>query len=248
MTYPLSRQDHLKLLWAQKFLGKLITGTWAGIGVLLFIRDELWLPDSENQWRIAYLTSYLSLTNWFIIALVLVIFWVFESSYQYSKITSERLKVYEAESPIEVIFDTNNQQKRFWSIVPVVAADKTISHRQYQYSIAIKNNGVRTLRDVQVVSELTGELEGSPSFAKFELSGSKKTDLHPGEMQFVTIFNWPYPAIQAGMLADESAEWGYGKLKISVSATDMRVITRIFNFDYTKEPMLFNLPPSISTS
>ncbi|CAH2804846.1 MAG: hypothetical protein CPDRYMAC_5884 [uncultured Paraburkholderia sp.] len=71
----------------------------------------------------------------------------------------------------------------------------------------------------------------------------QQTDLHPGDEQLVTIFTWPYPAIQPKMAAGTSAKGWYGGVKVSVSATDMPVVTRTFDFDYTKEPMLFDPLP-----
>lgn len=243
MTIQQTRKDHLKSLWAEQLWGKWVGAAWFVLTIFLLVRDEFWRPDSESDWKLISLIPHWSLTNWTAITLALVLAWVYESSYRASVKANARLSIYEAPSPIEIIFDATNRQKRFWSLDAVMTPDKTVSHQQYRYAIAIRNTGGRTLRDVQVVSELTGELRSSPSAGQFDMMRTPKTDLHPGNERFVTVFNWPYPAIQAGMLADASAKWGYGKLKVSVSAADIREVTRTFDFDYTKEPMLFDPLP-----
>lgn len=238
-----TRKDHLKSLWAEQLWEK-----WVGLAgfvltMFLLVRDEFWRPDAESSWKLISLIPHWSLTTWATITLALLLAWVFEASYRASAKDKVRLSIYEAPSPIEIIFDSTNRQGRFWSIDTVTKPDGTVSHHCCRYAVAIRNNGGRTLRDVQVVSELTGVLRNSPSAGQFDMTKTEKTDLHPGAERLVTIFTWPYPAIQAGMLADASAKEGYGKVKVSVSATDMSVVARSFDFDFTKEPMLFNPLP-----
>jgi hypothetical protein len=238
MTPLLTRTDHLKTLWAEGVWGKWIGLLWMVLTTFLLVRDEFWRPDDERGWRLINLITHFPLQMWLIVTLVMLLAWVYEASYRASAKDKMRLSAYEAPSPIEIIFDTNNRQQRYWSIESVMNPDNTVSHNQYRYAVAIRNNGRRTLRDVQVMTEMTGELRHRPSPSQFDMATNK--DLHPGDERLVTIFNWPYPPIQAGMLADSSAKSWYGGVKVSVSAADMSVVTRTFDFDYTKEPMLFD--------
>lgn len=242
MTIKQTRKDHLKSLWAEGLWGKWVGLVWFVLTTFPFVRDEFWRPTDESRWKLIGLVPHWPLPIWATITLALLLVWVYEASYQSSTKDKARLSIYEAPSPIEIIFDTTNRQHRFWSIETVMKSDNTVSHNYYRYSVAIRNTGGHTLRDVQVVCELTGELRNSPSAGQFEITKERNTDLHPGDERFVTVFTWAYPAIQPGMLAGASAKWGYGNVKVSVSATDMRVVTRTFDFDFTKEPMLFDPP------
>lgn len=243
MTIQQTRKDYLKSLWAEGLWGKWVGLAWFVLTAFPFVRDEFWRPGDENRWKLINLVPHWSLPMWSAVTLALLLAWVYEAAYRSSVKDKTRLSIYEAPSPIEIIFDTTNRQRRFWSIEAVMKPDNTVSHNYYRYAVAIRNTGGRTLRDVQVVSELTGELRHSPSAGQFEMTKALKTNLHPGDERLVTIFTWPYPAIQPGMLAGASAKGWYGGVKISVSATDMSVVTRTFDFDYTKEPMLFDPLP-----
>jgi hypothetical protein len=208
-----------------------------------FFRDEFWQPGDETRWKVVNLIPHWSVQTWASITLALLLAWVFEASYRSSAKDKVRLSIYETPSPIKIIFDSNNPQRRYWSVQSVAGPDGSISHNYYRYSVAVRNTGGHTLRDVQVVSELTGQLSHSPSAGQFEMTETTTEDLHPGDERLVTVFTWPYPAIQPGMLAGRSAKGWYGGVKLSVSATDMPLVTRSFDFDYTREPMLFDPLP-----
>ncbi|NWK76853.1 hypothetical protein [Aquitalea sp. LB_tupeE] len=242
MTIHQTRTNHLKSLWAEGLWGKWLGIAWFALTTFPFVRDEFWRPDNESHWKLISLLPQWTFSTWSSMTLALLLAWVYEASYRSTSKDKARLSIYEAPSPIEIIFDPNNRQSRFWSIEAVMKPDNTVSHSYYRYAVAIHNTGGRTLRDVQVVIELTGELRNSPSVGEFEMLKEQKADLNPGDERFVTIFRWPYPAIQPGMLAGTSAKWGYGGVKISVSAMDTRAVVHTFDFDYTKEPMLSERP------
>ncbi|WP_155744928.1 hypothetical protein [Burkholderia vietnamiensis] len=237
----------MKSLWGEGLWVKWVGVVWFVLTAFSFVRDEFWRPDDESRWRLINLVPHWPLPIWATVTLALLLGWLYESSYRSSAKDKARLSIYESPTPVEIIFDTTNRQSRFWSIEAVMKPDDTVSHNYYRYAVAIRNAGGRTLRDVQVVSELTGELRHSPSAGQFEMTKMQKTDLHPGDERLVTIFSWPYPAIQPGMLAGASAKSWYGGVKVSVSATDMPVVMRTFDFDYTKEPMLFDPLPDGQT-
>ncbi|WP_055334722.1 hypothetical protein [Ralstonia solanacearum] len=243
MTIPQTRKDHLKALLAEGLWGKWVGLAWFVLTAFPFVRDEFWRPDDGSRWKLISLLPQWPLQTWLNITLVLLLAWVYEASYRASAKDKLRLSIYEAPSPLEIIFDTNNRQGRYWSIESVTKPDNTISHNYYRYAVAIRNTGGRTLRDVQVVTEMTGQLRHKPSAGQFDMTNASHTDLHPGDERLVTILHWPHPAIQPGMLAGASGKGWYGGVKVSVSATDMPVVTRTFDFDYTKEPMLFDPLP-----
>lgn len=214
MVIKRARKDHLKSLWAEQLWGKWIGLAWSVLSVFIFFRDEIWRPEAEKSWRLISLIPDWSLSIWAAITFALLLAGVYEASYRVSVNDKKRLSIYETLSPIEIFFDSENRQGRYWSLETVMKSDNTVSHKYYRYAVMIRNIGRFTLYDVQVVSEPTGELRNSPSFGRFEITKEIKTDLHPGDERLVTVFNWPYPAIQAGMLAGSSGKWGYGGVKL----------------------------------
>lgn len=237
MARDTNRISYLKSLWEEGLWGKWITAACLVWSLFAFGRDELLLFGPESNWKLISLVPQISISTWATFTLVLLLAWIFEASYRLSLKDKARLANYEAPSPIDIVFDATNRQSRYWSLESSKNSDGTVS-QYHRYSIAVKNTGSRTLNDVQVTWEMTGELSNRPSLGKPQIPQHDKFVLHPGDLRFVDVFYWPHPRIQAGMLANESAQWGYGKLKVSVSATDTKVVSREFAFDFTKDPML----------
>ena len=77
-------------------------------------------------------------------------------------------------------------------------------------------------------------------FALFKINGTTEQDLHPDEGRYIAVLRWWYPARQAGLAAGPSARELYGPLKIAVNAVDTPPSTRIFSFDYDRQPMIFD--------
>lgn len=237
MSRATYRIAYLKRLWPElKRWHIYVAGVF---GVFTFIRDELLPSNLSSGFRLVDLVLLLPTTTFLSIILLLLLIGFFEAAFRVHEQDRERLITNKISSPLEVIFDPSNPRQRFWSIARKPSADASTTYSYYRYSVLLRNRGMHTLRDVKVIAELTGKLRNSPSFGTFEISNDSKTDLHPGEERFVEVFHWPYPAIQAGMLAGNSAKWGYGDLKVSVSATDTPVLISHFHVDYTQEPMLY---------
>ncbi len=73
----------------------------------------------------------------------------------------------------------------------------------------------------------------------FDTSRTPAININPGCSELVPIIRWPNQRIQAGMPAGESAV-AYGPIEVIVSADDMLAVIRRFNFDYQKDPMIYD--------
>jgi hypothetical protein len=144
-------------------------------------------------------------------------------------------------SPLEVIFDSTNPSKRFWSQEsPKDENGKPKPGVFWEYRVAVKNNSSKTVRNVSVSVEHIGQnLPIRPVDAIFDKIRKGSCDLKPGADELVPIVRWPIPVVQAGMLASKSA-LEYGPIKVIASGDDVPPAIRIFQFDYQSEPMLFD--------
>lgn len=232
------RAGHLVALWQEGLWGTWLAGAWSFMTIFTTMRDEFFRPGDDSKWKIINLIPHLAPTIWVIGILIILFVWSFEASFRAAKKDKERLAVFELESPIEIIFDPKNPQRRFWSIESVIKPDGTVSHNYSQYRVELKNTSARTVHNVQVVSEPTGSLSSRPGPGTFDLTKETVTTLHPGETKLVSVLHWPYSPVQAGMLWGPSAREGYGGLKITVSAADTPIRVHVFDFDYGRVPML----------
>lgn len=174
---------------------------------------------------------------WIAITLGTIIIWLFESSYREAKRLQGRIDELEQNeaSPLEIIFDPNNRFGRFWSIEPPEWS-KTISY--WIYKLEIKNNSSKTLRNVSLEIEFIGEMHEGPFEQIFDKTNQTLCDLKPGCSTFTSILRWPTTPLP-GMLAGSSA-LAYGPIKATASADDTKPSVRVFQFDYQKEPMLYD--------
>lgn len=140
-------------------------------------------------------------------------------------------------SPLEIIYDPTNPSKRFWSMVSA-KDEKGILATAWQYRIEIKNNSLKTLRNVSVTTEHLGQMSILPSDKIFIKNRKLHCDLKPKCSELVAILHWPIPKIQPGMLAGKTA-LEYGPIKITASADDEIPSVKIFDFDYQTEQVLF---------
>lgn len=144
-------------------------------------------------------------------------------------------KIKEICSPLEIIFDSSNPSKRFWSMESARGKNKSVF---WEYRVEIKNKSSKTIRNVSVTVEHTGLMPVRPVDQFFDKSGIATCDLRPGSSELVPVLQWPIPIVQAGMLAGSTA-LEYGPIKVIAVADDVSLVTRNFQFDYQAEPMLF---------
>jgi hypothetical protein len=164
-----------------------------------------------------------------------LIFSIFGGSFFVKKIITKL-----APSPLEIIFDTSNPAKRFWSMEsPKDESGLPKPGVFWEYRVEVKNNSQRTIRNVSVTIEHLGQCPLRPRDQIFDKINKISCDLKPGCSELVPVVRWPIPKIQAGMLAGLSA-LEYGPIKIIASGDDSKPSVRTFNFDYQTEQMLFD--------
>ncbi|MGD1151556.1 MAG: hypothetical protein ABR911_01580 [Syntrophales bacterium] len=135
-------------------------------------------------------------------------------------------------SPLEIIFDPQNLSGRFWSMVSMegVAA--------WQYRVEIKNNSLKTLKNVSVTTEHIGQMPILPTDKVFTKTRKTSCDLKPKCSELVAVLHWPIPKKQPGMLSGKTA-LEYGPIRITAAADDALPTVKIFDFDYQTDQMLF---------
>ncbi len=142
------------------------------------------------------------------------------------------------QSPLKIIFDPTNPSDRFWSMESSRGEDEFLgSGAFWEYRVEIKNNSSKTIRNVSVTIECTGLVSERPVDQVFDKSRTTTCDLKPGAGELVSVRQWPIPIAQEGMLAGSSA---LKQIEVVAVADDVPPITRTFQFDYQRKPMLFD--------
>jgi hypothetical protein len=88
-----------------------------------------------------------------------------------------------------------------------------------------------------VTAERTGQMPERPTDHFLDKTQKQTCDLKPRCSELVSLIRWPIPIRQVGMLAGESA-LAYGPIKVTVSGDDVKPATKVFRFDYQREPMI----------
>jgi len=143
-----------------------------------------------------------------------------------------------AGSPLEIIFDADNPARRFWSMESFL--DENGKKRPggfWEYRVEIKNKSSKTVKNVSVSTERIGQMAQRPFDHAFDKTQKIACDIRPGCSELIAVVRWPIPIKQVGMLAGETA-LEYGPIKVIASGDDSKPTTRLFKFDYQKEPML----------
>ena len=130
---------------------------------------------------------------------------------------------------LKIIFGPKNPSKRFWSMV---------KGPYWEYRVAIKNTSMKTIRNLRVEIEHLGQMSQLPTEGIF-INGQPLYDIQPHTEKLAVVLRWPIPIKQPGMISDNCA-LAYGPIKVTVSSDDTKPVVRIFDFDYQREPMLFN--------
>jgi hypothetical protein len=142
------------------------------------------------------------------------------------------------ESPLEIIFDLINPARRFWSMESMTN-DNGVTVPYWEYRVDVKNKSNKTIRNVSVTTEHLGQVSRRPTDQTFDKIKKTICDIKPNCSELVVVHRWPIPVIQPGMLADSYA-LEYGPIKVTASADDVLPTVRIFQFDYQRDPMLFD--------
>jgi len=141
-------------------------------------------------------------------------------------------------SPLEIIFDPTNPARRFWSLESH-KDDSGKAHPYWEHRVEIRNNSLKTIRNVMVTVERTGQLPQLPFSPPFKRQQTDKCDINPSCSELIRVNIWSHPKQQEGNLCGESA-WAYGPIKVTASGDDTLSVVKIFEFHYETEQMLFD--------
>lgn len=238
MPNPFSnRFSHVRSLWGEGVLGKWLCASYGAANLYAFIRDEIWQPPHADKWGIIELIPHLSAAWWMSGWLCVAMLWIFESSYGKHKKLLDRIATYEAQSPLEIIFDPQNPGERFWSLESMKDdSGKQIAGSYWEYRAVIRNTSLtKTLRGVRVTVEAIGALPTRPEQSRFDIDKKNQRDLSPTEECLAVIRCWYNPVIVAGMAIGPDI---YGPIKMTANAEDVAPTMAIFAFDPLKTPMI----------
>ena len=139
--------------------------------------------------------------------------------------------------PLEIIFDPQNENNKFWSREQRRdEKGEPIAGLYWEYRAVIKNISNKTARNVKVTVEAIGEMPLRPELSSFDINKSTQIDLHPNEETLAIIRRWPIPARQQGMALGADV---YGPIKMTASAEDVPSAIALFRFDPERTPMIF---------
>jgi hypothetical protein len=146
-----------------------------------------------------------------------------------------------ARSPLEIVFDSTNPQRKFWSMIPITRVDGEPLGTQWEYRALIRNNSAKTLRNVKATVEAVGPMPTRPEPAVFDIGTFDtnrrfKLDLTPHEEALATIRRWYNPPIVPGMVIGDDM---YGPIKMTASADDVPSARKFFHFNPEKTPMIW---------
>jgi len=171
--------------------------------------------------------------------LIGVLFIIIPSSKALWSFVLNRANVKKPNTALEIIFEPLNPARRFWSLESY--KDSSGKGRPYwEHRVEIRNNSLKTIRNVMVTIERTGQSPQLPFSPPFKRPQADKCDINPGCSELVQVNIWPHPKRQVGMACGESA-WIYGPIKVTASGDDTPSVVRIFAFNYETDQMLFDV-------
>lgn len=143
-------------------------------------------------------------------------------------------------SALEIIFEPLNPARRFWSLEGHIDDLGRRYPPYWEHRVEIRNNSQKTIRNVMVTVERTGQLPQLPFNPPFKRTQAEKCDLNPGCSELVRVNIWPHPKQQVGMPCGDSA-WLYGPIKVIASGDDTPSVVKEFAFNYETDQMLFDV-------
>ncbi len=128
-------------LWQEGLWRKWLGAIYALATLFVFVRDEIWRPNSVEQWRVINMIPHLSLA-WWIIGLVILCLWTFEASFKMTTRLEEKVKNFEAalapqlailfenygEPFIHKTFDNNGTELMYVAVTPVAITPKPVKN------------------------------------------------------------------------------------------------------------------------
>ncbi len=173
----------------------------------------------------------------FVVGILCVVVPLLHTAYCWA--SSKLRPVQPTSSSLEIIFEPLNPARRFWSLESQKDASGKY-HPYWEHRVEIRNNSLKTVRNVMVTVERIGQMPQLPFCPPFKRQQVNKCDINPGCSELVPVNIWPHPKQQIGMACGESA-WIYGPIKVTASGDDTLSVVRTFAFNYETDQMLFDM-------
>jgi hypothetical protein len=137
-------------------------------------------------------------------------------------------------APLEIIFDSQNTGRQFWS--PKTKSDAS-EITSIEYRVKVRNRTNKTIYEVKATTENIGPIGGMPERLIFDQTGEPTFTLDPWASAFVKLFFATSPIRQPGILSGKSS-CSYGPIKVTVSALDTKAVEKTFQLNPFEEPMI----------
>jgi hypothetical protein len=241
------RASHFRALCREGLWGALATSIYSVVGAYSLIKLEFWQPKNPDQYGVREMIPHLTLAWWLFGLFVIIALWIFEASFRTTQKLRDQLAIYDKQTPLEIIFDPENPNKRFWSLEPMKDdGGKQIPGQYWEYRASIKNkSSIKSVRNVRVTVESIGAFPTRPEQSHFDIDKKTHTDLSPLEDRLAVIRCWHHPAIVQGMAYGRDV---YGPIKMTVNADDVSPTMAIFGFDPERTPMVWEVTADATTS
>lgn len=142
-------------------------------------------------------------------------------------------------SPLEIEFDPANPGRKFFSIEPNRDnVGKPTQGSYWEYRALVRNRSPKTLKNVKVTVEAIGALPTRPEPSYFDINKKPAIDLTPSEEVLAVVRRWFNPPIVVGMVIGEDA---YGPIRMVASADDVPPTIKLFQFDPSRTPMIYEV-------
>ena len=141
---------------------------------------------------------------------------------------------------LTIEFDKSNFRREYWSREQMKHPTNDGEWIVYkECRVGIKNNSSRTVRDVTVSSRPVGPIPSRPVLMMFDATKTIKCDINPGSVVLIPVVQGPIHGLP-GMACGSSAAELYGPIEVVATGTDVAAVTRIFQFDWQLEPMIYD--------
>jgi hypothetical protein len=230
------RFDHLRTLWRERVLVRWVASLWALYGVLAAARDEMLSPDAAEKLRIPKLIPQITLAWWIVVALTILLMWVFEASFKVDKKRQSRIAELSPGDALVVAFDPADTR----CVRPYRSLRVPLGER---YSILLTNRSGRSLQEIAVIAHASWFT--SYAIAHTIKGGSVRRDepvhvfegesLHPGASDAVPLVDLRFPA---GSRNPNDLFSNKQQFSVEVRARDTETVRLNFEYDPDARPML----------
>ncbi len=214
-------------------LGRTVAGIFLAVCAAFEFGPDKWIANMIQNFP--YMTVFVMRSIFVLLGLLTFAFiWAsFKNARKRRSKIDENIRT----SPLEIIFDPSNPSKRFWSNVSIANSEGRFIPL-LEYRVEVRNNSLRTVRNVYVTKEHTGQMSQRPVNLIFDKTKKISCDINPRCSELAVIERWPVK-ILPGMLAGQTA-LEYGPIKVTASGDDVLPVTRIFQLDYQRTPIIFD--------